>query len=33
MGGGGDIFFRVQRSSIRVQCSSVGCSVAQKGAT
>ncbi len=30
-GGGGDIFFRVQRNSIRVQRSSLGSSVAQKG--
>jgi hypothetical protein len=30
-GGRGDIFFRVQHSSIRVQSSSVGCSIAQKG--
>jgi hypothetical protein len=31
MGGGGYIFFRVLRSLIGVQHSSVGCSVAQKG--
>jgi hypothetical protein len=35
-GGGGvrgeEYIFRVQRSSIRVQGSSVGCTVAQKGA-
>jgi hypothetical protein len=31
-GGGNNVFFRVQCSSIRVQRSSVGCSEAQKGA-
>ncbi len=31
LGGEKNIFFRAQRSSIRVQRNSVGCSVAQKG--